>query len=224
MISWKKCVTVANIKSKFCWNKILKNIWRYFGLVCDGKGSTTPGWFLYFLCIFIYSFSVFIDLISSIEPNKMSNVVYTYLYLPYTWCIHLWQENLLISNWCTVQLYTFTLLLLLHAPVHLSSIHNHFETLTRTINYEGVAFFIRKLFYHFKIDKLNKKKKPGSELSPITLFLVVEKRVTWRWLLTWAMVSPFTFIICKTNFGVAPVNPNQHHSNQRNKTFNNIYK
>jgi len=43
------------------------------------------------------------------------------------------------------------------APVHLSSIHQVFETLT--INYEEVALFIRKSFYLLKIDKFNKERE-----------------------------------------------------------------
>ncbi len=36
-----------------------------------------------------------------------------------------------------------------------------------------------------------------------------QMKITWRWLLTWAMVRPFTSMSCSTNFGVAPATPNK---------------
>jgi len=78
MTSWKECVTVPNINKLIFLEQNPEEYWPYFGFLGDGKGSTTPGWFLYFLGKYGYIFfSVFTDLISSIEPNKMSNVVYT---------------------------------------------------------------------------------------------------------------------------------------------------
>jgi len=37
------------------------------------------------------------------------------------------------------------------------------------------------------------------------LYVYVDICKTWRWLLTWAILSPLTFINWRTSFGVAPV-------------------